>query len=125
MVEETTLLEKIQRNHTREQEVLKKLEKDKGQAWKDDGIAYVKKRIYILNNQKLWEQILWENHDSANIEYLGQQWMLNLIKRNYWWLEMKGNVKKYVQECTKCQQNKVQHINKAGELYPLEISEEL
>jgi len=50
--------------------------------------------------------------------------MLELIKRNYWWLEIKGDIKKYVQECTKYQQNKVQHIKKAGELYSLEILEE-
>ena len=51
--------------------------------------------------------------------------MLELIKRNYWWLGIKDDIKKYVQECTKCQQNKVQHLKKAGELHPLEIPEEL
>ena len=50
--------------------------------------------------------------------------MIELIKRNYWWLEIKEDVKKYVQECMKCQQNKVQHQKKARELHPLEISEE-
>jgi len=58
VVEETTLLEKIQRNYIREQEVLKELEKNKEQAWEDNGIVYVKERIYVPNNQKLQEQIL-------------------------------------------------------------------
>ena len=31
----------------------KKLEKDKGQAWKDNSIVYIEERIYILNNQKI------------------------------------------------------------------------
>jgi len=44
------LLEKIQRNSTKEQEFLKKLEKEKEQAWKDDEIVYVKGRIYVPNN---------------------------------------------------------------------------
>ena len=83
MIEETTLLEKIRRNRIREQEVQKKLEKDEGQAWEDDGIVYMKGNIYISNNQKIQEQILWENHDLADIEHLGQQKMLELIKRNY------------------------------------------
>ena len=96
VVEETILLEEIWRNSTKEQEVLKKLEKNERQTWEDNGIIYMKGRIYIPNNQKIWEQILWENHDSANIEHSGQQWMLELIKRNYWWPEIKGNVKKYV-----------------------------
>jgi len=38
---------------------------------------------------------------------------------------LKKDVRKYVQECFKCQQNKVQHQKKAGELHPLEISQGL
>ena len=44
------LLEKIQRNNTRKQEVWKKLAKDERQVWEDEEIAYVEGRIYILNN---------------------------------------------------------------------------
>jgi len=51
--------------------------------------------------------------------------MLKLIKRNYWGPEIKGYIKKYVQGCTKYQQNKVQHIKKAGELYLLETPNRL
>jgi len=50
VVEEITLLEKIQRNYIREQEVLKELEKDKEQIWEDNGIVYIKGRIYVPNN---------------------------------------------------------------------------
>ena len=49
--------------------------------------------------------------------------MQELIKRTYWWLGLKEDVKKYVQGCVKCQQNKVQHQRKTGELHPLEIPE--
>ena len=49
--------------------------------------------------------------------------MLELIKRNYWWPGLKGDIKKYIQDCFKCQQNKVQHQRKSGELHPLEISQ--
>ena len=52
VAEETTLLDEIIRNQTREQEVQKELEKNDRQVWKGDG------RIYVLNNQKIWEQIL-------------------------------------------------------------------
>jgi len=41
-------------------------------------------RIYIPNNQKIKEKILQENHDLVDIEYPGQQQMMELIKRNYW-----------------------------------------
>ena len=43
--------------------------------------------------------------------------------RNYWWPEIKDNIKKYIQRCTKYQQNKMQYMKKAGEFYPLEIIE--
>ena len=47
--------------------------------------------------------------------------MLKLIKRDYWWPEIRNNIKKYVQEYFKCQQNKVQHMKKAEELYLLKM----
>ena len=83
MAEENILLEKIWRKITREQEVLKKLEKEEGQIWEDEGIVYMEGRIYILNNQKIQEQIPQENHNPADVGHPGQQQMLKLIKRNY------------------------------------------
>ena len=49
--------------------------------------------------------------------------MIELFKRTYWWPGLKEDVEKYVQGCFKCQQNKVQHQKKAGELYLLDISQ--
>ena len=105
--EETTLLDKIRRNQTREQEVQKELDKDNRQAQKDNRIVYMEGKIYILNNQKIQEQILQEYHELADVGYLGQQRMLKLIKRNYWWPGIRSNIKKYIQGYTKYQQNKV------------------
>ena len=51
--EEITLLKEIQKNNTREQKVLKELEKDDRQAQKDNGVVYIERRIYIPNNQKI------------------------------------------------------------------------
>ena len=83
------------------------------------------RRIYVPNSQKIKEKILQENHELADIGHLGQQQMMELIKRNYQWLGIKNNVKKYVQGCFKYQQNKVQHMKKARELYPLKTLEGL
>jgi len=100
-------LEEIRKNKTKEQEVCKELEKEDGQSFEEDGIVYVDGRIYILNNQKIRERILQENHEPVNIGHLGQQMMMKLIKQNYWWPEIKTDVKKYIQGCFKCQQNKI------------------
>ena len=85
----------------------KELEKEDGQSFEEDGIVYVDGKIYILNNQKIRERILQENHEPVNIGHLGQQMMMKLIKQNYWWPEIKTDVKKYIQGCFKCQQNKI------------------
>jgi len=87
--------------------VCKELEKKDGQAWEENGLIYMDGRIYIPNSQKIKERILQENHEPVDIRHLGQQQMMDLIKRNYWWLEIKKDVRKYVQRCFKYQQNKV------------------
>ena len=84
-------------------------------------MVYMEGRIYVPNNKKIKEEILKENHDLVDVEHLRQHRMLELIKRTYWWPGLKKNVKKYVQGCFKCQQNKVQHQKKAGELHLLDI----
>jgi len=66
-------------------------------------------RMYVPNSKKLKEKILQENHNSVDIGHLGQQRILELIKQNYWWPGLKEDIKKYVQGCFKCQQNKVQY----------------
>ena len=72
----------------------------------------MEEKIYVPNNWKIQEQILQENHEPANIRHLGQQKMLKLIKKNYWWPEILNNIKKYTQRYQKYQQN----FNKVLEL---------
>jgi len=102
MIEESNIVKKIWRNNTREKEIIQALEKK-------DGMAYMEGRIYVPNNKKLRKEILKEHHDSADIGHPEQHRMLKLLKRTYWWPGLKEDIKKYVQGCLKCQQNKVQH----------------
>jgi len=57
----------------------------------------MEEQIYIPNNRNLKEWILQENYDPVDIGYPRQQRMLKLVKRNYWWPEIKEYIKKYVQ----------------------------
>ena len=123
MTEENNRLKEIKRNTTREKEVIQALKKEDSLTWEEDGVAYMEGRIYVPNNRKIKEEILKENHNLADMGHLGQYRMLEVIKRTYWWPGLKKDIKKYVQGCFKCQQNKVQHQRKAGELHPLEIPE--
>ena len=121
IADENDIIKEIRRNNTREKEVIQTLKKEDGSTWKKDRMVYMEGRIYILNNKKIREEILKENHDLVDIGHSGQQRMLELLKRNYWWPGLKEDIKKYVQECFKYQQNKVQYQKKPGELHLLEI----
>ena len=121
IVEEGDIIKEIKRNMTREKEVVQALKKEDGLTWKEDGVVYIEGRIYVPNNKKIKEEILKENHDLADVGHPEQHRMLELIKKTYWWPGLKEDVKKYIQGCFKCQQNKVQHQRKAGELHLLEI----
>ena len=123
VVEETDIIKRIKKNRTREKEMVQALQKENGLAWEEDKVAYMEGRIYAPNNKDIKEEILKEHHGPADVGHPGQYRMQELIKRTYWWPGLKEDVKKYVQGCVKCQQNKVQHQKRAGELHPLEIPE--
>ena len=101
-MENSDILEEIQRNNTKEHKVEQELKKGDDLAWKQNGITYMDGWIYISNNRKIKEQILQENYDPVDMSYLGQQRIIELVKKNYWWSKLKEDVKKYVQECFKC-----------------------
>ena len=107
-VDESNLIKKIKRNNTREKKVVQALEKEDGLTW-EEGVVYMEGRIHILNNKKIREEILKENHNSVDVGHPEQQQMLELLKRNYWWPELKEDVKKYIKGCFRCKQNKVQY----------------
>jgi len=121
MAEECNVIKEIRKNSTREKEVVQALEKQNGLTWEEDGVVYIKRRIYVPNNKRIREEILKEDHNLVDVGHSGQHRMLELLKRTYWWPGLKEDVKKYVQGCFKCQQNKVQHQRKAEELHLLEI----
>jgi len=75
-IDNLDLLEEIQRNNTREQEVQQALKKEDRLAWEQNKITYMEGRIYIPNNRKLREKILWVNYDFVNIRHPEQQRMM-------------------------------------------------
>ena len=57
-MEKLNILKEIRSNNTREKEVNQALEKKDRLTWEEDGIVYIKGRIYVPNNKKLKEKIL-------------------------------------------------------------------
>ena len=93
---ESGILKEIRRIKTREKEVIQTLERNDSTTWEENGLVYMEGRIYVPNNKKVKEEILKENHDSVDVGHPGQQRMLELLKRNYWWPDLKEDVKKYI-----------------------------
>ena len=88
--EESKILKEIRRNTTRENEVVQALKRNDSLTWEEDRVVYMEGRVYVPNNKKIKEEILKENHDLVDVGYPGQHRMLELLKRNYWWLGLKG-----------------------------------
>ena len=103
MMDRLDIIKEIRKNNTRKREVVQALEKKNGLTWEKEEIVYIDERVYILNNKKIKEKILRENHDLADMEHPEQQRMMELLKRNYWWPGLKEDIKKYVQGCFRCQ----------------------
>ena len=97
IVEENNIFKEIRKNTTRENEVVQVLKKKYGLTWEEDRVVYIEGRIYVPNSKKIREDILKKNHNSVDIGHPGQHRMMELIKRTYWWLGLKENIKKYVQ----------------------------
>ena len=103
IAEESDILKEIKKNTTKEKEVVQALRKEDGLTWEEDRVVYMEGRNYVPNSKKIREDILKENHDLVDIGHPGQHRMMELLKRTYWWPGLKENIKKYVQECFKCQ----------------------
>ena len=82
--EESDIVKEIQKNNTREKEVIQALEKKDGLAWEEDRMTFMEGRIYMPNNKRIREEILKKHHNSVDIEYPEQQRMLEILKRTYW-----------------------------------------
>ena len=59
-----------------------------------------KSKIYVLSNAV--PLVLKEYHDSLLVEHSGYRKMLEMIQHEFWWPQMRTEVKQYVQGCDKC-----------------------
>ena len=53
MIEESDILKEIKRNTTREKEVIQVLKKEDSLTWEEEGVVYMKGRVYVPNNRKI------------------------------------------------------------------------
>jgi len=73
-------------------------------------------KIYIPKDVELRAEIIWLHHDVLVAGHGGQWKMVELVTRNYWWLEVIRDVGRYVEGCNLCQRMKNRTEELAGKL---------
>jgi hypothetical protein len=80
-------------------------------------------QIYVPENAEIRQHILQLYHSSPLAGHLGQQGMLELVKRTYWWEHMAEYVRDYVKGCHTCSRNKHRNWQTPGVMEPLPVPE--
>jgi len=94
------------------------------EEWREvDGIMYKKGKVYVPKDEKLRAEIIRLYHDTPIGGHRGQWKMVELVTRNFWWPRVTKKVKRYVEGCDTCQQNKNCIEQPAGKLMPNSIPE--
>ena len=97
----------------------------RGMQVSPQGILYkvVDSEQLMMVPHELRQKILVENHDVPTAGHVGINRTVDLIKRNYWWRGIWGDVAAYVWSCPVCQRMKSDNRKKAGEMQPIPLPE--
>ena len=78
---------------------------------------------YRPEQGNLHTRVLQEKHDHPTASHLGFNKMLELLRRNYTWPQIRTDCKKFVMQCVLCACNKPSRHHPYGLLQPLPIPE--
>ena len=131
---EVNILEKIKKARSKDEEVVKVVEEIKkakakvlrGDEQQIEGDLVLKEgKVYVPKDKELIAEIIWLHHDVVVVGHRGQWKMTELVTRNYWWLGVTRDMKRYTEGCDMCQRmkNKMEEI--AGKLKLSEVPEKL
>ena len=88
-----------------------------------EDLFYVRKRLYVPNDETLHASILKLFHDSPPAGHAGRSTTYDRISRHYFWPKMTETVARYVKGCHTCKRTKHYREGKQGLLKPLPIPE--
>ena len=87
----------------------------------EDGLLYYKDWLFIPANEDLLTEIAKGCQDSKVAGDFGQEKMIKLVTRNFYWEKLTDWINNYVRSCDECQHNKSPRYAKYGLLQPLEV----
>ena len=103
---EVEIIEKIKRARSKDEDVVRVVEKMKkaevkelrGNEWKiEEDIVLKEGKVYVLKDEELRAEVIQLHHDVPAAGY-GERWKtVELVMKNYWWPGVTRNVGKYVE----------------------------
>ena len=104
-------------------EIKQLLEEGKAKEFclKDDGLLTNFKQVCVLESGSLRKEIMSEAHHSSYTVHPGGTMMYQDMKESYWWINMKRDIARFVEQFSTCQQVKAKHQRPIGTLKPLLI----
>ena len=69
---------------------------------REDKILAIQKRVYVLEDKDLKENILREAHESRLTVHPESTKMFKDLKEYYWWPRMKNEIAEYMAKCAIC-----------------------
>jgi len=87
----------------------------------EEGLLQFRGKIYVPQNADLRRRVVSLCHDTKVAGYPGRWKTLELVSRNYWWLQMSRYIGQYISTCDLCLRTKPTRQAPVGELHPLRI----
>ena len=112
------LVDRIRKAKNIEEIVKEKVEKREKDWEEEDGIITWEGRIYVPKDKKLRDKVIHLHHDTYTAGHPGRFKTAELILWNYWWPRIQGDVRAYVDGCSRCQQMKTFPAKPMGKLSP-------
>ena len=131
---EVEIVEKIKKARGKDEEVVSVVEEMKktgvkmlqGEEWQVKGDLVLKEgKMYVLKDEELRIEIIQLYHNIPVVGHREKWKTIELVTRNYWWLEVMKDVGKYVEEYDICQRMKNRMEVLAGKVKLSEVSEKL
>ena len=98
----------------------------RNEKWQiEEGLVLKEGRVYVPKDKKVRVEIIWLHHDTLIAGHGGQWKTVELVTRNYWWLGVTKEVKRYVEGCDQCQRMKNRTEMLAEKLRPNQVPERL
>ena len=126
------IVEKIKNMRSKDEEIVRVVEEIKKAGVKElrgeeqkleEDLVLKEGKVYIPKDEELRAEVIRLHHDIPAVGYGGQQKMIELMTRNYWWPEVTRDVGRYVEGCDLCQRMKNRTEELAGKLKLGEVLE--